>query len=118
MPRIVHVSLAVEDLGKVRSFCEEVFGFTLLDQAKGNGIGMSDGALHVAVNRCRAGESPAIKHLGIEVEDEEAFVAEVRRYGCEIVFGGTGNKHFRMPGAAGVEVEIIPVGSKPGIGAR
>jgi len=118
MPRIVHVSLAVEDLEKVRTFCEKVFGFTSLDQPKKNGFGMSDGAVHVAVNKCRTGEAPAVKHLGLEVEDVDGFVADIRKAGCEIFFGGTGNKHFRMPGAAGVEIEIIPVGAKPGISSR
>src|SRR5262245_15152241 len=118
MPRIVHLSLAVEDLQTANSFCEKVFGFTALNKPKRNGVRMTDGALNVAVNRCRPGEAPAIKHLGIEVENVDEFVAAIHRYGCEIFLGGTGNQHFRMPGAAGVEVEIIPVGSKPGISIR
>jgi lactoylglutathione lyase len=118
MPRIVHLSLAVEDVETASSFCEKVFGFTALNKPKKNGLRMTDGAINVAVNRCKAGESPTIKHLGVEVEDLDAFVADIRRHGCEVFLGGTGNKHFRMPGASGVEVEIIPVGSKPGISAR
>ena len=118
MPRIVHLSLAVQDLDTASSFCEKVFNFTALNKPKKNGLRMTDGAINVAVNRCRAGEAPAIKHLGVEVEDVDEFVAEIRRHGCEIFLGGTGNQHFRMPGAAGVVVEIIPVGSKPGISVR
>jgi catechol 2,3-dioxygenase-like lactoylglutathione lyase family enzyme len=117
MARVVHVALSVEDLDGARSFFEKVFGFSAVPtkNARENGLSMTDGEINVAVNRCRAGESPHINHFGVEVEDVDKFVAELRKHGYESLVEPGANK-FRAPG--GILIEIVPVGSKPGIRAR
>jgi len=117
MVRIVHLLLNVENVDSVRSFCEKVFGFTALAQPKKNGVGMTDGAMHVAVDKCRPESSPGISHLGVEVENVDEFVAEIRKYGCEIFTERTENKKFRIPGGSGIVVEIVPKG-KPWVSVR
>jgi catechol 2,3-dioxygenase-like lactoylglutathione lyase family enzyme len=117
MARIVHLALSVEDLDNVSDFYEKVLGFSTIHtkKSKETGLTMTDGEINVAVNRCRGGESPTISHFGIEVEDVEKFVAEIRKQGYEDLCEPGANK-FRAPG--GILVEIVPIGSKPGIRAR
>jgi lactoylglutathione lyase len=56
-----------------------------------------------------AGEGPCIHHFAIEVDDLEKYVAEVSKFGCEILGDPTRPPvKFRVPG--GPLAEIVPVG--------
>ena len=117
MARVVHLALNVEDLDNASSFLEKVLGFSVIPTKKSRerGLTMTDGEINVAVNRCRAGESPNINHFGVEVEDVDQFAAEMRKHGYQSLYEPGATK-LRAPG--GILLEIVPVGSKPGIRVR
>jgi len=118
MARIVHLAMKVEDIDKASEFLSRVFGFT---QIKIPGLRntvryLSDGSVHIAINQSRGGkhEEPCIDHIGIEVDDVASCIAEVSKYGCEVVSEPGKAVKFRAPD--GIIVEAVPKGSKPGIG--
>ena len=70
--------------------------------------------MHIAINQsCSETESGKgyIDHFGIEVEDVDKFVAELKKYGCTAVSSIGKSPKFRAPG--GIIIELVAVGSKP-----
>lgn len=119
MNRIVHIAVKVDDLKRTSEFYEKVFGFTPVETAKvrdHTSRHLSDGVIDLALIRYDSEESaeakaaglgPCIHHFAIEVEDIEQYLAEVRRFGCEIISDpGVIPVKFRAPG--GTVVEIVP----------
>ena len=54
-----------------------------------------------------AGLGPCIHHFAIEVDDVEKHVAEIRKFGCEVISDpGVVPVKFRAPG--GTVAEIVP----------
>lgn len=122
MNRIVHLALKVEDLEKTTEFYQKVFGFREVETRKTRdhlSRHLTDGALDFTLIKydegtesaesTASGEGPCIHHFAIEVEDVEAYAAEIRKYGCEVVSDpGVIPVKFRAPG--GTVAEIVPVG--------
>ena len=122
MNRIVHLALKVEDLAKTTEFYQKVFGFREVETRKTRdhlSRHLTDGALDFTLIKYdegtesaeskASGEGPCIHHFAIEVEDVEAYAAEIKKYGCEIVSDpGVIPVKFRAPG--GTVAEIVPVG--------
>ncbi|MDH5537094.1 MAG: VOC family protein [Betaproteobacteria bacterium] len=122
MNRIVHLALKVEDLEKTTEFYQKVFGFREVETRKTRdhlSRHLTDGALDFTLIKYdegtesaeskASGEGPCIHHFAIEVEDVEAYAAEIKKYGCEIVSDpGVIPVKFRAPG--GTVAEIVPVG--------
>lgn len=122
MNRIVHLALKVEDLEKTTEFYQRVFGFRDVETRKTRdhlSRHLTDGALDFTLIKYdegtesaeskASGEGPCIHHFAIEVGDVEAYTAEIRKYGCEIISDpGVIPVKFRAPG--GTTVEIVPVG--------
>lgn len=119
MPRIVHIALKVKDLDKASEFYEKVFGFVPTETAKvrdHTSRHLSDGEMDLALIRYdseesaearAAGEGPCIHHFAIEVEDMDKYVAELGKFGCEIISDpGVIPVKFRAPG--GTVAEIVP----------
>jgi len=119
MGRIVHIALKVDDLDRATDFYEKVFGFALADDARvrdHRSRHLSDGAIDLALIKYdseesaeakAAGEGPCIHHFAIEVDDVERYLAEIRRFGCEIISDpGVIPIKFRAPG--GTVAEIVP----------
>jgi lactoylglutathione lyase len=117
MARIVHLAMRVEDIDKASEFFIKVFGFTpvTVPGLRSTVRYLSDGTVHIAINQSRSGknEEPSIDHFGIEVDNVANCVAEVGKYGCEVVSEPGKAVKIRAPG--GIIVEAIPPGSKPGI---
>lgn len=119
MSRIVHIAVKVDDLERTSEFYEKVFGFTPVETAKvrdHTSRHLSDGLIDLALIRYDSEESaeakaaglgPCIHHFAIEVEDADRYLAEIRRFGCEIISDpGVIPVKFRAPG--GTVLEIVP----------
>jgi lactoylglutathione lyase len=119
MARIVHIALKVEDLEKTTQFYEHVFGFKEMETAKvrdHTSRHLSDGAIDLALIQYDAeeskeslasGQGPCIHHFAIEVDDVNKYVAEIRKFGCELISDpGVIPVKFRAPG--GTVAEIVP----------
>ena len=119
MNRIVHIAIKVDDLEGTSEFYEKVFGFTPVETAKvrdHTSRHLSDGVIDLALIRYdseesaeakAAGVGPCIHHFAIEVEDTDKYLAEIRRFGCEIISDpGVIPVKFRAPG--GTVLEIVP----------
>ncbi len=119
MNRIVHIAVKVDDLERTSEFYEKVFGFTPVETAKvrdHTSRHLSDGVIDLALIRYdseesaeakAAGMGPCIHHFAIEVEDTDKYLAEIRRFGCEIISDpGVIPVKFRAPG--GTVLEIVP----------
>lgn len=122
MNRIVHLALKVEDLDKTTDFYQRVFGFREVETRKTRdhlSRHLTDGAIDFTLIKYdegtqsaeskASGEGPCIHHFAIEVEDVDAYAAEIKKYGCEIVSDpGVIPVKFRAPG--GTVAELVPVG--------
>ena len=119
MARIVHIALKVDDVEKTTKFYEKVFGFKEMETSKvrdQTSRHLSDGAIDLALIKydreesaesLASGQGPCIHHFAIEVEDVERYVAEISKYGCEIISDpGVVPVKFRAPG--GTVAEIVP----------
>ena len=119
MNRIVHIALKVDDLDATSSFYQKVFGFVPMENSKvrdHTSLHLSDGAIDLALIKYDSDESaeskasglgPCIHHFAIEVDDVEQYLAEIRKFGCEIISDpGVIPVKFRAPG--GTVLEIVP----------
>lgn len=119
MSRIVHIALKVDDLDRTSEFYEKVFGFEPVETSKvrdHTSRHLSDGAIDLALIKYdseesaearAAGQGPCIHHFAIEVDNVEKYLAEIGRFGCEIISDpGVIPVKFRAPG--GTVLEIVP----------
>ena len=120
MNRIVHLALKVENLEQATEFYEKVFGFKEVETRKTRdhiSRHMTDGTLDFTLMKydegtrsaesLAAGEKPCIHHFAVEVDDVDARVADLKKYGCEIVSDpGVIPVKFRAPD--GIVAEIVP----------
>jgi len=119
MSRIVHIALKVDDLDRTSQFYEKVFGFEPVETSKvrdHTSRHLSDGAIDLALIKYdseesaearAAGQGPCIHHFAIEVDNVEKYLAEIGRFGCEIISDpGVIPVKFRAPG--GTVLEIVP----------
>ena len=121
MPRIAHIALKVNDLDKTAEFYEKVFGLSAVGKSRSEDRArnrLSDGEIDLtflkydddkSVMAQAAGDGPCIHHFAIEVDDLDKYVAEVRKFGCELLSDPTTPPvKFRAPG--GPLTEIVPKG--------
>ncbi len=119
MNRIVHIALKVDDLKATSEFYQKVFGFVPMENSKvrdHTSLHLSDGAIDLALIKYDSEESaeskasglgPCIHHFAIEVDDVKGYLAEIRKFGCEIISDpGVIPVKFRAPG--GTVLEIVP----------
>ena len=120
MPKIVHLALKVRDIEKARAFYQKVFGFEPVrteDVRDHTSCHLSDGALDLSLMQYESespeallsGAKPCIHHFGIEVEDLEAALGELRAAGCEIL-SPTGEIPIKFRDPNGVVAELVPPG--------
>jgi catechol 2,3-dioxygenase-like lactoylglutathione lyase family enzyme len=85
MARIKHIAIRTHDVEKTALFYREAFGLTQVGAGQ-SGVYLTDGYLNVAVlelrptvevERLRLG----VDHIGFQVEDVEATVANIQRLG-------------------------------------
>ncbi|MFQ5684239.1 MAG: VOC family protein [Candidatus Binatia bacterium] len=121
MSRIVHIALKVDELDKTSEFYEKVFGFSPVETSKvrdHTSCHLSDGTIDLALIKYdsetsaeakASGQGPCIHHFAIEVEDMERGVADIRKFGCEVISDpGVIPVKFRAPG--GTVAELVPTG--------
>src|SRR5574341_1123187 len=119
MARIVHIAVKVDDLPKASQFYENVFGFKEVETSKvrdHTSRHLSDGTIDLALIKydaeasaesLAAGAGPCIHHIGIEVDDLDKSVAEIKKLGCDVISDpGVVPFKFRAPG--GTVAEIVP----------
>ena len=113
MPKIVHVALKVQDLKKAGAFYEKVFGFVPTRTSVSEdhtSYHLTDGTIDLSLMQYDSGSQEACTHhFGIEVEDLEAALVEVRAAGCEVLSpAGEIPIKFRDPN--GIVAELVPPG--------
>jgi predicted enzyme related to lactoylglutathione lyase len=111
MPKIVHVALKVQDIGKASAFYETVFGFvpTRTNVSRDHtSRHLTDGAIDLSLMQYAGSSTEGFTHhFGIEVEDVQATLAQLREAGCEILSpAGEIPVKFRDPN--GVVAELVP----------
>lgn len=122
-PRLTHIAMKVEDVGKISVFFEHVFGFKVFAEywerdhlAKH----LTDGALDLAIVRFdsdtdaarAAGTGRCIHHFGIDVPERKMvqYVEKLRQQSCEFISDpGAITVKFRLPGGGALS-EIAPFG--------
>ena len=109
--------MRVEDIDKTSDFFATAFGFTRVPGLRETVRYVTDGTVHIAINKASAGTGEnegKCDHFGIEVDDPAKCATDAEKYGCEVMTGLGRQFKFRAPG--GIVVEPVPKGSKPGIG--
>jgi lactoylglutathione lyase len=124
-PRIRHIAFKVLDAGRESAFYQSVFGYrvsrTVRHEGKGGGHvshHLSDGTTDLTLLQYDgagaeqadfAGPAPCIHHIGIEVDDLDAFVAAVRAAGGEIL-SAPGRIPVKFCSPGGPVCEVAPKG--------
>ncbi len=121
MSRIVHIALKVEELDRTSEFYEKVFGFTRIETSRvrdHTSRHLTDGTIDLAlikydseesVEAKAAGLGPCIHHFAIEVDNLERSVAEIRKFGCEII-SDPGGVPVKFRALGGTVAELVPKG--------
>lgn len=125
MPNFIkHIAFKVDDIDKTRTFYEQVFNYTHVNTVRRKGergdhisCHMTDGYMDLTLIHYEganadeadfAGPSPCIHHIGMEVENIDAFIASVKANGGEILTApGHLPVKFRSPN--GPVAEIVPI---------
>jgi catechol 2,3-dioxygenase-like lactoylglutathione lyase family enzyme len=119
--KIFHIAIKVPDINEGKAFYKDIFGFKELKQSKvrdHTSCHLTDGALDLAIIEYDAEDSPeaglsgggaCIHHIGVEVDDLEAYHKKLLDAGCEVVSApGVLPVKFHTP--HGVLWEIVPEG--------
>jgi lactoylglutathione lyase len=119
--KIYHIAVKVPDLDEAKAFYKNVFGFEELKQNKvrdHTSCHLTDGGLDIAVIEYEAEDSPeaglsgagaCIHHIGVEVDDIDAYQKKLEDAGCKVVSKpGVLPVKFHTP--HGVLWEVVPEG--------
>lgn len=130
MARIKHIAIRTNDVEKTAGFYREAFGLEQVGAGQ-SGVYLSDGYLNIAVLKLRAGtEGEPLKlgvdHIGFQVEDVEATVANIQRLGGKSLTERMEARETNSPGphsyfevkCLGPDEQVIDVSSAGWIGAR
>lgn len=121
---IKHIAMKVKDIDETSKFYEGVFGYKHVNTVRRKGKNgdhisrhLTDGYMDLTLIYYEsensdeadfAGPAPCIHHIGMEVEDLDAFVKNVRATGGEILTEpGHLPVKFRAPG--GPVCEVVPM---------
>ena len=117
--KIDHLAIRVDDLESAGTFYEEVLGFTDVRQGHNRdhySRHMTDGRIDIALmqydrgatsKESKVGGGPCIHHLGIAVDDLDAWIDRIKALGCEIISKpGVVPVKFIAPG--GIVMEFAP----------
>jgi catechol 2,3-dioxygenase-like lactoylglutathione lyase family enzyme len=125
MPNLIkHIAFKVENAEAERTFYTNVFGFRHVNTVRRKGKNgdhishhLTDGYMDLTLIEYEtehadeadfAGPAPCIHHIGMEVEDLDAFVAAIKANGGEILTEpGHLPVKFRSPG--GPVAEVVPM---------
>jgi predicted enzyme related to lactoylglutathione lyase len=125
MPNFIkHIAFKVEDVEKERAFYENVFGYKHVNTVRRKGKDgdhishhLTDGYMDLTLIHYEssdsdesdfAGPAPCIHHIGMEVEDLDAFIAQIKDNGGEILTApGHLPVKFRSPN--GPVAEVVPM---------
>jgi lactoylglutathione lyase len=120
--RIAHIAVRVDDMVEARNFYEDVLGMTEVrseHHREHYSCHLTDGHIDLSIlqydkgNKTKealaAGEKPCIHHIGFEIDDLPAGIAQLKERGYEIISDpGVIPVKFRAPG--GTLAEIAPTG--------
>ncbi|WP_158900658.1 VOC family protein [Burkholderia sp. L27(2015)] len=125
MPNFIkHIAFKVENVDTERAFYENVFGYKHVNTVRRKGKTgdhishhMTDGYMDLTLIHYEAtnadeadfaGPAPCIHHIGMEVEDLDAFIALIKKNGGEILTApGHLPVKFRSPN--GPVAEVVPM---------
>jgi lactoylglutathione lyase len=85
MARIKHIAIRTPDIEKTAAFYKEVFGLKQVGLGQ-NGIYLTDGHINIAILKFQRGQEGAplrlgIDHMGFQVDDVDATVAQIHGRG-------------------------------------
>jgi lactoylglutathione lyase len=117
MARIVHIAIKVENLEEATRFYEGVYGFKQVEtERNGQHISrhMTDGYIDLALmlydsedapEAQLSGRGPCIHHFGIEVDDRQAYMEKLTKYGATILSKpSAGALKYRSPDGTIAEI--------------
>jgi predicted enzyme related to lactoylglutathione lyase len=78
MAKIKHIAIRTADPEKTAAFYQELFGLKKAGLGR-NGIYLTDGHINLAI--LKGGERLGIEHLGFQVDDVDATLADLNRLG-------------------------------------
>jgi predicted enzyme related to lactoylglutathione lyase len=109
MPNFIkHIAFKVEDVEKERAFYENVFGYKHVNTVLRKGKTLIKYESDSSDEANFAAGAPCIHHIGMEVEDLDAFIAEIKANGGEILTApGHLPVKFRSPN--GPVAEVVPM---------
>ena len=125
MPNLIkHIAFKVDDVEKERAFYENVFNYKHVNTVRRKGVNgdhlsyhMTDGYMDLTLIHYEAADSdesdmagpaPCIHHIGMEVEDLDAFIEKIKAHGGEILTApGHLPVKFRSPN--GPVGEVVPM---------
>jgi len=116
--RIAHLAIKVDNLEAAGEFYEKVFGFRDVRQGQNRdhySRHMTDGSIDIALVKydegsqtkeaLALGKRTGIHHFGFEVDNVEAFTAELKKRDLEIISNpGVIPVKFKVPGGGVAEV--------------
>jgi catechol 2,3-dioxygenase-like lactoylglutathione lyase family enzyme len=85
MARIKHIAIRTRDIEKTAAFYQEAFGLKQVGLGQ-NGIYLTDGHINIAILKFQRGQDGAplklgIDHMGFQVDDVDATVAQIHGRG-------------------------------------
>jgi lactoylglutathione lyase len=85
MARIKHIAIRTRDIEKTAAFYKEAFGLMQVGLGQ-NGIYLTDGHINIAILKFQRGQDGAplklgIDHMGFQVDDVDATVAQIHGRG-------------------------------------
>lgn len=125
MPNLIkHIAMKVENLDKTSAFYENVFGYKHVNTVRRKGKNgdhisrhLTDGYMDLTLIHYEspdsdeadfAGPAPCIHHIGMEVEDLDAFVKAVVDNGGDILTE-PGHLPVKFRSAGGPVCEVVPM---------
>ena|SRR5436190_24233460 len=113
MSKVTHLAIKSDDLEKSREFYQRLFGFehTGTHRVRDHmALHLKDGGIDLTFTKYDAPEETApgsFDHVGMEVEDVEAFLPVLAELGAPVIEKTAGGRvKFRDPN--GLVVELIP----------
>jgi lactoylglutathione lyase len=124
MPNLIkHIAFKVEDVEKERAFYETVFGYKHVNTVRRKGKNgdhvshhLTDGYMDLTLIHYEsadsdeadfAGPAPCIHHIGMEVDDLDAFVEVIEQNGGTILTA-PGHLPVKFRGPNGPVCEVVP----------
>jgi len=130
MARIKHIAIRTDNVEKTAAFYQEVFDLKQVGLGQ-NGIYLTDGHINIAILTFQVGENGAplrlgVDHLGFQVDNVDATIAQIHGHGGKSLTEGTEvnrgdssqpQSYYEIK-CIGPDEQVIDISSVGWVGAR